>query len=442
MEFTGEPSGSHSGLTMKPILWDLNLPPPETFESNLAVNDHPEPLETRKRTWDDMTAESSSAHVEPAPQIRNNMIDVSKHPRSAISEDEVRACCEKTTKNLGRWNAKFSKTSLSTAQLSELSDKMKDVQKAVKNLFEIRILELRGEYLQPEVIKEDSPLKPSELVAGKTQGLLESFSQVGEIRNVLLIRGKLQEKRGSKPNKIIERGDSLMIKLLIDLKELQIVSDKDLAFLLNTNENAKLILARNISNFSKSDLYVIFCYFDEIKKIPSINPQMAGLLNLLNEDTWKQIKFNFLKNQLMELIPRMRQKLTELDEIVSCVLERDELIASYFHGRVERTKQEKIDNEEMLDSCVLQPCNLQHTSRKTKKLYQRYNDIKERKITLYQLCDLAQRTGNFYPEKKSFYKFFRCSEEQLQKIESIQEEIREEIKISRKPRFCRTWTWR
>jgi hypothetical protein len=156
---------------------------------------------------------------------------------------------------------------------------MKDVQKAVKNLFESRILELRGEYLQPEVIKEDSPLKPSELVAGKTQGLLESFSQVGEIRNVLLIRGKLQENRGFKPNKIIARGDSLMIKLLIDLKELQIVSDKDLAFLLNTNENAKLILARNISNFSKSDLYVIFCYFDEIKKIPSMNPQMAGLLN-------------------------------------------------------------------------------------------------------------------------------------------------------------------
>ncbi|PLW06672.1 hypothetical protein PCASD_21820 [Puccinia coronata f. sp. avenae] len=310
MEFTGEPSGSHSGLTMKPILWDLNLPPPETFESNLAVNDHPEPLETRKRTWDDMTAESSSAHVEPAPQIRNNMIDVSKHPRSAISEDEVRACCEKQQRIWGRWNAKFSKTSLSTAQLSELSDKMKDVQKAVKNLFEIRILELRGEYLQPEVIKEDSPLKPSELVAGKPKGFLNPFH-------------------------------NLMIKLLIDLKELQIVSDKDLAFLLNTNENAKLILARNISNFSKSDLYVIFCYFDEIKKIPSINPQMAGLLNLLNEDTWKQIKFNFLKNQLMD-----------------------------------------------------------------------------------------------------FYKFFRCSEEQLQKIESIQEEIREEIKISRKPRFCRTWTWR
>ncbi|PLW56571.1 hypothetical protein PCANC_01462 [Puccinia coronata f. sp. avenae] len=177
MEFTGEPSGSHSGLTMKPILWDLNLPPPETFESNLAVNDHPEPLETRKRTWDDMTAESSSAHVEPAPQIRDNMIDVAKHPRSAISEDELRACCEKTTKNLGRWKAIFFKSILSKAQFLELSDKMKDVQKAVRNLFESRILELRREYLQPQVNKKDSPLKPSELVAGKTQGLLKSFSQ-------------------------------------------------------------------------------------------------------------------------------------------------------------------------------------------------------------------------------------------------------------------------
>ncbi|PLW18225.1 hypothetical protein PCANC_10385 [Puccinia coronata f. sp. avenae] len=177
MELTGEPSGSHSGLTVKPILGDSNIPPPETFESNLSVNDHPEPFETRKRTWDDMTAASSSAHVEPAPQIRDNMIDVAKHPRSAISEDEVRACCERTTKNLGRWNATFFKTGLIGAQLSELSDKMKDVQQAVRNLFESRILELRGEYLQPEVNKEDSPLKPSELVAGKTQGLLESFSQ-------------------------------------------------------------------------------------------------------------------------------------------------------------------------------------------------------------------------------------------------------------------------
>jgi hypothetical protein len=72
MELTGEPSGSHSGLTVKPIVCDLNLPPPKTFESNLSVNDHPEPLETGKRTWDDMTAASSSAHVEPGKSTSPN----------------------------------------------------------------------------------------------------------------------------------------------------------------------------------------------------------------------------------------------------------------------------------------------------------------------------------------------------------------------------------
>jgi hypothetical protein len=153
---------------------------------------------------------------------------------------------------------------------------------------------------------------------------------------------------------------------------------------------------------------------------------------VLNEDTWKQIKFNILKDQLMALVPGMRQNPTELDEIVSCVLERDERIPSYFHGGVGRTKQEKIDNEEMLD---VKPRNPQHTKH-TEELCQRYKDKEKRKITLYQLRDLVHHTMFFHPQKNSLDQFHRCSEKELDKIKSSQYSIRAHIKILRDGKFC------
>jgi hypothetical protein len=199
------------------------------------------------------------------------------HDLQPENEDVIQKSYEQTSNNFRDWSFRFCKLRLTPDQVSKLREELKVMKKALWNLLETPLQELRGEGL---VVKEgihENYIPNSEASKNIRGGIqvasLESVSRLEKIRELLVKKNVVIRFR---TNGIIEQGYELMKHLLIDLQKFQIFPEKDLSFFLNQNRNGHLILAHAINKFHKSDLSMGF-FFPDLKDSESHTRQLQAI---------------------------------------------------------------------------------------------------------------------------------------------------------------------
>jgi len=188
---------------------------------------------------------------------------------------------------------------------------------AVRNLFEMRLHQaIQGDDYRlsvhqgggrRELCAELSELIMLEICAAKW---LEQVAQIEHTWQPLIAT---TQTRTASTSPLVAQGYQLALYLLTDLHRLNVVSDQQLSHLLNTDNGRTLVAQYAINKFPQhvrsssleEDSYLDLSVKKALEEVEeeattrsSGNRKMAGLLKLLNGETWKQIEYEYLKHEL------------------------------------------------------------------------------------------------------------------------------------------------
>ncbi|KAA1124204.1 hypothetical protein PGTUg99_007380 [Puccinia graminis f. sp. tritici] len=180
--------------------------------------------------------------------------------------------------------------------------KMVDAARGLANLFEKRIYELRG---APFLFKTGEghrqvSAEVSRSIIESWEGMwLRSIAQLDEIWNGLMDIEECFKDLG-----LMGYGSDLIILFFNIFHTYQIVTHNRLAYFLNEENRGRLIFSYSISRFSSTrwhlslrDTYRNFNLRLSLQE-SRLTKNLAGLLKLLDWDTWGSIEFDYLATEL------------------------------------------------------------------------------------------------------------------------------------------------
>jgi len=239
------------------------------------------------------------------------------HSNPSIRVDEVRKCYIETLRNFRQWSSELValESSLPAAARSRVKKALKEVNTAVRNLFEMRLHQaIQGKDYRLSVPygsgRRELCAELSELIM-LDKCAAKWLQQVAQIEHTWQPLIAATQTTGP----LMAQGYQLALHLLTDLQRLHVVSDQQLSHLLNTEDGRTLVAQYAINKFAEhgrsSSLESPFLNLSVKKALEEEEQQeeegttrssgsrkMAGLIKLLNGQTWKVIEYESLKHEL------------------------------------------------------------------------------------------------------------------------------------------------
>ncbi|KNE94398.1 hypothetical protein PSTG_12298 [Puccinia striiformis f. sp. tritici PST-78] len=237
--------------------------------------------------------------IPSSPPPLEGLIIKAPHKRAVRTksniEEEVTKCYAETLQNIIRWGSQFKECK---ANQLEIMKKVKNLVKAVSNIFRKKIDELREE--EYELKRNTGPLPNdiSNLIFTQWENIW-----IEEIQDISSIWESLIHQDSSNHKKIFSSGIYLITNIFTDLEKHQLVTKESLIFSMNNMNGAKLISDYAITQFfhvdglRMEDIYTNFDLKLSLQESP-FTGKMQGLLMFLNQETWKLIEFEYITSQL------------------------------------------------------------------------------------------------------------------------------------------------
>ncbi|KAA1087080.1 hypothetical protein PGT21_021384 [Puccinia graminis f. sp. tritici] len=224
----------------------------------------------------------------------------SKQPRIKTDlERRTEDCYKKTLRNFEIWSSSVSRLNLPDDKEARVKLKMEEVKNAISNLFQKRICELRA---QPYQFQATESVLSGDLAASITSRWeaiwLKSIAEIDKTWDF----PELMNNNPSESIQFIRKGIDLMMDFFIDLQQLEVVTKTCLSDFLNKEDGSQIVSSYVHNRFHKNRLDVCKLYMNFNLKLSLLEgpatQRMVPLLKTLEEDSWKRIEFDFLKDQL------------------------------------------------------------------------------------------------------------------------------------------------
>ncbi|KAA1088949.1 hypothetical protein PGT21_001654 [Puccinia graminis f. sp. tritici] len=269
------------------------------------------------------------------------------------SRQAVFRCYMKTSRRLHNWRSPVLASNPDKNKETRLKKQIANVLISMSTLFEKRMHELNDQSFRFDAMVRDEVL-PNHLSQSMLErwegGLLESIMEIYKIWK------PFRRYNTPEQSSVMKEGSELMIDFFIDIQKHQIISNKSLSDFLNSGKMGRLISIYAISRFPIDDswdvekVYLNFNLKLSLQENP-LTSKMAGILKLLDPDTWKNIELDYLHVQLS--LPRNGNSLKGFSQIKKDFLElssnRKEFLSEknyrlepFFHKLVSYISQLKI----------------------------------------------------------------------------------------------------
>ncbi|KAA1069172.1 hypothetical protein PGT21_015074 [Puccinia graminis f. sp. tritici] len=216
--------------------------------------------------------------------------------------ENLKKCASKTLSSMRSLRAEFSNLKVTESERRKLEHHMDEVERAVRNLFHRRIIELQDKpYLflghSNEPIADDNYteiFKMAEKEWLKTAANSKAFSQLLDIKD------------HPKRRVMFKKWCDIMLKLFVDLEKHEVIPEENLAEFLNKDDQGKFIgfyICKR--SFPEHHLHAAYLTFNIRLSLQEGSPLMNAeyVLNffdtVVNKDMWEKIEFNYL-NSLVE----------------------------------------------------------------------------------------------------------------------------------------------
>jgi hypothetical protein len=153
---------------------------------------------------------------------------------------------------------------------------------------------------------------------------------------------------------------------------------------------------------------------------------IAFNIKVLDQETWRSIEEYCMKYRLMVLLPRSRWETKEIDKIMS-------LLTQLRNPRQIRLLLSPLDDGIWDRDHVSKLQNRQKHSHSSVTLFQRYDDIKQRKTQLGILCTLLKYLCCLHRCNTTLFQFSKRAEVELGNLGRLEEETFSQIKKLPKP---------
>ncbi|KAI7950657.1 hypothetical protein MJO29_009331 [Puccinia striiformis f. sp. tritici] len=219
-----------------------------------------------------------------------------KNSRIKIGEAEkVRQCTFETISKFKSWAADFLSFQEDPAPKNHSEERLDSLVESVSNLFQQKITELEGQPAKLHSYGQDTHATSS---VSMTETWLSSVADIDRVWESL-------NPREENAIDVMKNGVTLMIDFFIDVQRLEIISKEDLYNFLNQKNQGKLISSYAINGFPRfpstiADVYMNFNVRLSLQEGPATK-KMRKLLQVLNEDTWKHVEFDYLKVCLTDI---------------------------------------------------------------------------------------------------------------------------------------------
>lgn len=198
-------------------------------------------------------------------------------------------------KQSDNWKREFNKLKLAEDSATKFREHLDKISKSISNLFQMKIYELKGKPYSFEAVNNNFSGDLTEVLLGNWKK--QWFDFVEDLRETsnLLKGGKDSMERS-----VSNRWNDLMIAFLNDVQKYKLVDELSLRQFLNGPTRGGLITTYLLNRFPVLDLTAVYLNFD-LELSLKRNPDMAELLQLLDDQTWEQIKLDYLLNRLQSL---------------------------------------------------------------------------------------------------------------------------------------------
>ncbi|KNF02897.1 hypothetical protein PSTG_03845 [Puccinia striiformis f. sp. tritici PST-78] len=236
----------------------------------------------------------------PSSSLTHKMLEVQR--KAAI--EVVEECQRQTNIDVAQWHHDFSQLSMDEEEKLEMQKHLDVVRNAMDNLFEKRIHQLRN---KPYVFQASSGVVNGD-VANKVFELAEK-DWLEDVTNLEIVGKVLAKYTTGDPKLLLIRWCDLMTKFIVDLKHHQLITSYSLDSFLNEYDHGHFILdyvKMVVLPYSTDNVFLNFNLELSLQENLS-GTSMATILRCLDQETWRQIEFDYVISCVEKYQERVRQ---------------------------------------------------------------------------------------------------------------------------------------